>query len=156
MTKDNQAIQAFVARWTGKGYEKGQSQLFWTELLTTVLGVETPSDIIAFEEQVKLDHTAFIDAYIRTTHVMIEQKSIDKDLRAPIRQSDGTLLTPFQQAKRLALTDLFRTLDTPLEARSRFPARTVACSLTCFNEYGNRLRRRIQDSPSAGFPFLTV
>ena len=118
---DYKAVQAFVGRWKGKGYEKGQSQLFWTELLTTVLDVETPSDIIAFEEQVKLDHTAFIDAYIRTTHVMIEQKSIDKDLRAPIRQSDGTLLTPFQQAKRYAS-------ELPYSARSTPPWRPAAAS----------------------------
>ena len=63
-------IRAFVERWTGKGYEKGESQVFWIELLTDVLGIETPSEIISFEEQVKLDHTSFIDAYIKTTHVM--------------------------------------------------------------------------------------
>ena len=63
-------IRAFVERWTGKGYEKGESQVFWIELLTDVLGIETPSEIISFEDQVKLDHTSFIDAYIKTTHVM--------------------------------------------------------------------------------------
>lgn len=52
----NNKIRAFVERWTNKGYEKGQSQIFWTELLTDVLGVETPSDVISFEDQVKLDH----------------------------------------------------------------------------------------------------
>lgn len=31
---------------------------------------------------------------------MIEQKSLDKDLRKGIKQSDGSLLTPFQQVKR--------------------------------------------------------
>ena len=63
-------IKAFVERWTGKGYEKGESQMFWIELLTDVLGVETPSEIISFEDQVKLDHTSFFDTYIKTTHVM--------------------------------------------------------------------------------------
>ena len=33
---------------------------------------------------------------------MIEQKSLNKDLGAPIKQSDGTSLNPFQQAKRYA------------------------------------------------------
>ena len=47
-----------------------------------------------------LDHTSFIDGYIRPTHVMIEQKSLGKDLRKAIRQSDVSLLNPFQQAKR--------------------------------------------------------
>ena len=31
---------------------------------------------------------------------MIEQKSINKSLTAAIRQSDGSMLTPFEQAKR--------------------------------------------------------
>lgn len=60
------------------------------------------TEYISFEEQVKLDHTAFIEGYIETTHVMIEQKSINKNLRKGIKQSDGTLLMPFQQAKRYA------------------------------------------------------
>lgn len=95
-------IQQFISRWTGKGYEKGESQTFWIELLHDVLGIERPTDFISFENQVKLSHTSFIDAYIPSTKVLIEQKSMDKDLRAPIRQSDGSMLTPFQQAKRYA------------------------------------------------------
>ena len=47
-----------------------------------------------------LDHTSFIDGFIPATHVLIEQKGIGKDLRKPIKQSDGSRLTPFQQAKR--------------------------------------------------------
>ncbi len=118
-------IRAFVERWTGKGYEKGESQMFWIELLTDVLDVETPSEIISFEDQVKLDHTSFIDAYIKTTHVMIEQKSIDKDLKAPIKQSDGTLLTPFQQAKRYAS-------ELPYSKRPRW---IVTCNFKSFLIY---------------------
>ena len=95
-----QAAERFAKRWAGKGYEKGQSQLFWTELLTEVYGVKEPSTIISFEDQVHLDHTSFIDGYIDKTHTMIEQKSLGKDLLAPIKQSDGTSLTPFEQAKR--------------------------------------------------------
>ena len=94
------AATAFAERWKDKGYEKGQSQLFWTELLTEVFGVVNPSEVITFEDQVHLDHTAFIDGYIDCTHTMIEQKSLGKDLRKPIPQSDGSLLTPFQQAQR--------------------------------------------------------
>lgn len=98
--KQAAAAAAFAKRWDGKGYEKGESQIFWTELLTQVYGVETPSTFITFEQQAQLDHTSFIDVMIPSTHVMIEQKSIDKDINKPIRQSDGTLLTPFQQAQR--------------------------------------------------------
>ena len=94
------AAAEFAKRWEGKGYEKGESQIFWTELLTEVYGVEKPSTFISFELQARLDHTSFIDVLIPSTHVMIEQKSVDKDINKPIRQSDGTLLTPFQQAQR--------------------------------------------------------
>ena len=80
--------------------EKGDSQIFWVELLTTVFGVTEISQFISFEDQVHLDHTSFIDGYIEKTHVMIEQKSINKSLTAAIRQSDGSMLTPFEQAKR--------------------------------------------------------
>lgn len=59
-----QKVKAFVERWRGKGYEKGESQIFWIEFLTDVLCVETPSEVISFEDQVRLDHTSFIDAYI--------------------------------------------------------------------------------------------
>ena len=92
----------FANFWKGKGYEKGHAQQFWTSLLTDVFGVSDPKRTIAFESKVKLDHTSFIDGYIESTHVLIEQKSINKDLSAPIRQSDGSELTPYEQAKRYA------------------------------------------------------
>jgi len=94
------AAKAFAEFWKDKGYEKGESQKFWLNLLRDVLGVTQPEGFIVFEEQVKLDHTSFIDAYIPDTHVLIEQKGKGKDLTKPIRQSDGTLLTPFEQARR--------------------------------------------------------
>lgn len=94
------AAEAFAKRWEGRGYEKGESQLFWTELLTEVFGIENPSQFIRYEEQVKVDKTNFIDGHIPSTRVLIEQKSLDKDLRKGIVQSDGTVLNPFQQAKR--------------------------------------------------------
>ncbi|MBR5068381.1 MAG: class I SAM-dependent DNA methyltransferase [Bacteroidales bacterium] len=100
--KQKIAARAFAEKWKGHGYEKGESQTYWLELLHDVLGVERPGDIITFESQVKLVHTSFIDAYIAPTKVLVEQKSIDIDLRRPIQQSDGTQLTPFQQAKRYA------------------------------------------------------
>ncbi|MDE6798199.1 MAG: methylase, partial [Ruminococcus sp.] len=93
-------VKEFVQRWTGKGYEKGESQRFWIDLLQNVLGIYNATEYIVFEEQVKLDHTSFIDGYIEATHVMIEQKSIRKDLRKGIRQSDGSMLSPYQQAVR--------------------------------------------------------
>lgn len=100
MTAQRAAAKKFAEYWQGKGYEKGQSQPFWLSLLRDVYGVEHPEEFISFEDQVHLDHTSFIDGSIPATHVLIEQKSLDKDLDAPILQSSGVKLTPFQQAKR--------------------------------------------------------
>lgn len=98
--KRKQAAKQFADYWKDRGYEKGESQPFWLSLLRDVFGVEKPEQYVNFEEQVKLDRTSFIDVMIPSTHVMIEQKSVDKDLRKAIRQADGSFLTPFQQAKR--------------------------------------------------------
>lgn len=101
--QQQQAARDFAAYWKDKGYEKGQSQPFWLSLLRDVYGVEHPEQFIQFEEQVHLDHTSFIDCTIPATHVLIEQKGLGKDLNKPIKQSDGALLSPFEQAKRYIL-----------------------------------------------------
>ena len=119
------AAKKFVEEWTGKGYEKGESQKFWIQLLREVLGVANPEHHISFEDKVKLDHTSFIDGYIPSTKVLIEQKSIDKDLRAPIRQSDGNFCTPFQQAKRYSA-------ELPYSKRPRW---VVTCNFKSFLVY---------------------
>ncbi len=100
MADKQQAAKEFLEFWKDKGYEKGQSQPFWLSLLRDVYGIEHPERYITFEDQVHLDHTSFIDGYIPATRVMIEQKGLGRNLNQPIRQSDGSLLTPFQQAKR--------------------------------------------------------
>ena len=94
------AAKAFAEYWKDRGDEKSDSQSFWLSLARDVLGVSEPEKFILFEERVKLDHTSFIDAHIPSTHVLIEQKKRGLNLRSPIRQSDGTLLNPFQQAQR--------------------------------------------------------
>jgi hypothetical protein len=94
-------------------------------LLRDVYGVEYPEQFITFEEQVHLDHTSFIDGFIPATKVLVEQKGLGKDLRKPIKQSDGSLLTPFQQAKRY-VTEL------PV---SKHPRWIVTCNFAEFNIY---------------------
>ena len=84
------------------GDEKQDTQRFWMDLLQNVLGVENPSQFIEFEVPVMLSHTSFIDGFIPSTRVLIEQKSEDIDLKKGSRQSDGSMLTPFQQARRYA------------------------------------------------------
>ncbi len=102
MTEANRkrAAKAFAEYWKDRGDEKSDSQSFWLSLARDVLGVAEPEKFILFEERVKLDHTSFIDGHIPSTHVLIEQKKKGLNLRSPIRQSDGTLLNPFQQAQR--------------------------------------------------------
>lgn len=123
--QQKEAAKQFAAYWKGKGYEKGESQAFWLSLLRDVYGVEHPEQFITFEEQVHLDHTSFIDGTIPSTKVLIEQKGLGKDLKKPIKQSDGTLLTPFQQAKRY-ITEL------PL---SQHPRWIVTCNFEKFFVY---------------------
>ena len=99
-TDRKRAAKAFAEYWKDRGDEKSDSQSFWLSLARDVLDVAEPEKFILFEERVKLDHTSFIDGHIPSTHVLIEQKKKGLNLRSPIRQSDGTLLNPFQQAQR--------------------------------------------------------
>ena len=95
------AAKEFAERWKNKGYEKGESHKYWIDLLENVLGISDAVDFIKFEDTVHIDKaTGFIDGFINETKVLIEQKSINKDLKKAIKQSDGSLLNPFQQAKR--------------------------------------------------------
>ena len=119
------AAKEFAAYWKDKGYEKGESQPFWLSLLRSVLGVEEPEKFIRFEDRVHLDNTSFIDGMIDATHVMIEQKSKKEDLMKPIRQSDGTLLNPFQQAKRYSD-------NLPYSKRPRW---IITCNFQTFHIY---------------------
>lgn len=119
------AAKAFAAKWQGIGDEKQHTQTFWLELLQQVYGVSQPFGFITFEDKVKLGHVSFIDARISETHVIIEQKSLGKDLSKPIQQSDGTFLTPYQQAKRYAD-------EQPYSKRPRW---IVACNFAEFRVY---------------------
>ncbi len=96
------AAAKFAANWTDRGDEKQETAQFWTALLSKVYGVAEPDKFIQFEVPVKLDHTSFIDAYLPATRVLIEQKGRDIDLTKGGRQSDGSILTPYQQARRYA------------------------------------------------------
>ena len=123
--KQQIAAKKFSKDWSGKGYEKGECQKFWLDLLCNVFGVKDFANFIRFEDQVKLDHTSFIDGFIPSTKVLIEQKSIGKDLNAPSKQSDGMYLTPHQQAKRYSI-------EKPYSERPRW---IVLCNFSTFHIY---------------------
>jgi hypothetical protein len=123
--EQRKAASAFVERWQDRGNERQDSQTFWLDLLENVYGINQPGEYISFEDQVHLDHTSFIDGYITATNVMIEQKGRTKDLRKGIKQSDGTFLTPFQQAQRYAM-------NLPYSQRPRW---IITCNFTEFYVY---------------------
>lgn len=125
ITTQKRNAKKFVEEWKNRGREKQDSQSFWLSLLRDVLGIEKPETFIKFEEKVRLSHDSFIDGYIDQTHVMIEQKGSNKNLDKPIRQSDGSLLTPFQQAQRYSAA-------LPYSKRPRW---IVTCNFLEFRVY---------------------
>ncbi|KRL96194.1 DNA methyltransferase [Levilactobacillus hammesii] len=89
-----------------KGREDADRQTFWNSMLEKVFGIVDYERYIEYEKNVRVKedngdiHTKQIDAYIPATRVVIEMKGREKDLAEKIRQSDGKLLTPFEQAWR--------------------------------------------------------
>ena len=126
LTSRKEAAKRFIKEWSGKGYEKGETQRFWLSLLHTVFGVDDPTKIMEFEIPVKTfakDKGAdFIDGYITSTKVLIEQKGSHVDLTVKAKQSDGMELTPFQQGLRYA----------PGLGSKRFPRWIIACNFKTF------------------------
>ena len=100
--EQQKAAKQFAEYWKDRGDEKQETQRYWIGLLGDVLGIANATNYIEFEKKVKLKHTSFIDAYISDTKVLIEQKGSKIDLAKPQEQSDGAVLTPYQQAKRYA------------------------------------------------------
>ena len=125
-TTQKQAARRFVQEWSGKGYEKGETQRFWISLLQNVFGVIDATKAIEFEIPVKTilkeKGSDFIDGYITATKVLIEQKGSHVDLSAKARQSDGSELTPYQQGRRYAA-------GLPLSMAPRW---IVACNFKTF------------------------
>ena len=105
-TQQQKAARRFAETWQGKGYEKGETQRFWLDLLHNIFGVDDPTKTMQFEIPVKTitkeKGADFIDGYINPTKVLIEQKGSHIDLSAKAKQSDGAELTPYQQARRYA------------------------------------------------------
>lgn len=124
-TQQKTSAKTFAEEWKNRGDEKSETQLFWMCLLSSVFAVEAPQNFIEFEKRVQLSHVSFIDAYIESTKVLIEQKSFDIDLHKGYKQSDGSLLTPFQQAKRYAN-------EMPYSSRPRW---VVVCNFRSFLVY---------------------
>ena len=121
--QQSKAAKEFAEYWQGKGNEKSDTHAFWFSLLRQVFGMENPEQNVDTEKPVPLDHMSYIDVYIPATKVLIEQKSIDKDLRKGYKQSDEQTLTPYQQAKRYAN-------ELP---RDEYPRWIVTCNFAEFH-----------------------
>lgn len=103
MTPNEQkkAAAAFVEKWKDRGDEKQETALFWIELLGNVLGVENPTSYIEFEKPVIVEkNQKYIDGYIPSVKILIEQKGSHIKLGKTAVQSDGEKLTPYGQAFR--------------------------------------------------------
>ena len=99
--EQKKAAKEFAERWKGKGDEKQETQRFWIDLLQNVLGIENPTAVIEFEKPVVVEkNQKYIDGYIPSTKVLIEQKGAHVKLGKTAVQSDGEKLTPYGQAFR--------------------------------------------------------
>ena len=113
-------IKAFIHRWNGRGYEKGETQQFWLQLLR-VIGYQHADDVL-FEHHLRSG--GFIDVWIREAGVLIEQKALDVDLDKPeLRQ--GKMKTPLVQA--LDYVD-----ELPRPEQPRF---VITCNFGVFRVY---------------------
>lgn len=99
-TATKKTAQTFCENWKGRGYEKGDAQVFWTELLRQVVGMKNISQNVRFE--LRTPTGGFIDAIIPDAGIIVEQKGLGVDLDKPEERQER-LVTPFEQA--LAYTE---------------------------------------------------
>ena len=50
-TQQAKTAKKFIENWIGHGYEKGETQKFWIDLLTTVFGVENIAQLLNCNEK---------------------------------------------------------------------------------------------------------
>lgn len=137
MPCDKKELLEFVSRWQGRGYEKGDTQQFWLQLLRTI-GYSKVDDVL-FEFHVSSG--GFIDVWIPDAGVLIEQKALGIDLdKEELRQ--GKQKTPLTQA--LDYVDELPRLDQP-----RF---VITCNFSSFRVYDRDAHGRSQ-LPNNAFEF---
>lgn len=134
MPCDKKELLEFVSRWQGRGYEKGDTQQFWLQLLRTI-GYSKVDDVL-FEFHVSSG--GFIDVWIPDAGVLIEQKALGIDLdKEELRQ--GKQKTPLTQA--LDYVDELPRLEQP-----RF---VITCNFSTFRVYDRDAFGRSQLSNNA-------
>ena len=94
-------MDEFISEWKTRGNEKSDCHPFWIATFKRYWNRVDPEKEMNFEVPVQIgDSTCFIDVWIPKTRVIIEQKSRGRSLEKIERQSDGSMLNPFGQAKR--------------------------------------------------------
>ncbi|VEI13070.1 DNA methyltransferase [Trueperella bialowiezensis] len=100
-TQRRHNAQAFAQTWRGRGYEKGDTQQFWGNLLRSVMGVPEDQTVTGVRYEEGTSRRGFIDVIIPDAKTLIEQKSIGVDLDRP-EMRQGQMVTPFEQALNYA------------------------------------------------------
>ncbi len=119
------SVKDFVNQWREVSGERANYQKFWLTLIRDVFNVDKPENFIQFEVPVNLAHKSFIDGYLPDSRVIVEQKNFGVDLKKEITQSDGSKLTPFEQARRYVI-------GLPV---SMHPKKIVTCNFREFMIY---------------------
>ena len=130
INEQRQAARDFADRWKDRGYEKGEGQKFWIDLLHNVLGMENVLEKCEFEQLAP--NGGFPDVYIPDCDVIIEQKGLHIDLDKPeLRQNK--MVTPFEQV--LGYTQSYK--------HDLQPTFLITCNFETFRVYD---RNRFSDS----------
>ena len=113
------AAHNFVAEWKNRGEEDKDYVEFWEDLLEDVFGVPKARKEIEPQSKVKFEGTTKrIDIRVKTSKIVIEQKSNDVNLDLKQKQSGKDAngkpleLTPMEQAIRY-----YNNLDKPDQGR---------------------------------------
>lgn len=124
MTKPKQsqikkAAHNFIVEWKNRGKEDKDYVEFWEDLLEDIFGVSKARKEIEPQSKVKFEgSTKRIDIRVKTSKVVIEQKSNDVNLDLKQKQSgkdasgNEVWLTPMEQAIRY-----YNNLDKPEQGR---------------------------------------
>ena len=139
------AAQKFVAEWKNRGEEDKDYVEFWEDLLEDVFGVSKARKEIEPQSKLKFEGTTKrIDIRVKTSKVIIEQKSNDVDLDTKQKQSgkddngNDIWLKPIDQGIRY-----YNNTDTPMQGRY-----VIACNFREFEVWDsyhkNSPHRRIQ------------
>lgn len=124
------AAKKFAEEWAGRGYEKGDAQTFWSDLLREVVGMDGVRNKCKFEYHVS---GGYIDCLIPDSGVLVEQKGLGIDLDKP-EERQGRMVTPLEQA--LGYVECF--------PRAQEPRFVVTCNFETFRVYDRDLHSKLE------------